>query len=195
MSRPAATQQTTKFPRVEREAPILMPFVIRREEELEYDRAELGPEFYGIINESFEEVINKAVDLFVLASQSPRGFKELRKIRQSNPEKFREEKAKGYESLDDLQKAYVDLDILMTLDLWKQRYGDICLVSALSMIAAGAMLFIDQQIDKQLKPQKHVTWRDQVEGEESQKATRLSDEANSQEKLGDQSTVTHFSRG
>jgi hypothetical protein len=182
MSKPAATQQTIKFPRVEREAPILMPFVVKKEKGLKYHREKLGPGYYEIINESFEEVINKAVDLFVLANQSPRGFKLFRERRQSNPEKFRKEMAERYELLDDLQKAYVDLDRLMTTDLWKQRYGDICLVSALSMIAAGAMLFIDQQIDKQLKPQKHVTWRDQVEGEESQKATKLSGETKSQER-------------
>lgn len=185
MSRPAIAQQTMRFPRVERDAPIFMPFVIKREKELEYDKEELGAEFYSVINESFEDVINKAVDLFVLASQSPRSFKMIDVNRNSNPKKFREEMAQRYESLDYLQKAYVDLDKLMILDLWRQRYGaDICLVSAMSTIAAGAMIFIDQQIDKQLKPQKHVTWGEAQVLEED-KATKLSGEAKSQERSGD----------
>lgn len=179
------SQETTKFSRVERDAPILIPFIIKEEKGLDYDRRKLGEEFYVVINESFEEVINKAVDLFVLASQSPRGFKLVREKRQSNPERFREEMAQRYESLDDLQRAYVNLDRAMDLDFWRQRYGaDICLVSAMSMMAAGAMLFIDQQIDKQLKPQKHVTWGETQILEED-KATKLSGEAKSQEMSGD----------
>lgn len=166
MSKPIVREITNRFPRVDREAPVLMFFVEKKQKRLGYDREELGPEFYGIINESFEEVINKVVDLFVLASQSPRGFKLIRERRKLNPEEFRKEMAKKYEFLDDLQRAYVDLDRFMILDFWRQKYGaDICLVSAMSTIAAGAMLFIDKQIDKQLKPQKHVSWKEDLENE------------------------------
>lgn len=158
MNRTATTQQTTKFSRVERDAPIFMPFAIIRDQELQYDREELGVEFYGIINDSFEEVINKAVDLFVLASQSPTGFKLIHYEWQSNPKSFREEMVERYESLDDLQKAYASLDSAMDPRMWRERYGDICLVSGISMISVAAMNLIDKQIDKQLLPQKRVTW-------------------------------------
>lgn len=119
--------------------------------------------------------------MFILASQAPRGFKLIRERRESNLEKFREEMAQRYESLDDLQKAYVDLDRLMTFDTWREKYGtDISLISSMSRMAASAMIFIDQQINKQLKPQKHVTWgQNQVLGED--KATKLSVEAKDQE--------------
>jgi hypothetical protein len=152
--------QPARFPRVEECAPFLVPFVEKREKELNYSKRKLGEDFHNLINQSFEEVINKAVDLFVLASQSPRGFKLIRERRESNPERFREEMTERYESLDDLQKAYVDLDKMMLSEFWKEKYGTA--ITAIPMIAAGAMLFIDQQIDKQLKPQKHVTWAEDI---------------------------------
>ena len=127
-------------------------------------------------------MINKAVDLFVLASQSPRGFKLFRERRESNPERFREEMAQRYESLDDLQKAYVDLDKMMLSEFWKEKYGTA--IIAIPMIAAGAILLIDKQIDKQLSPKKSVIWRDQAE-DTSQKALQLTGEAKSPERSGD----------
>ncbi len=170
------------FPRVDRDAPVLMPFVVKREKSLEYHREKLGSEFCDIINQSFEDVINKAVDLFVLASQFPRVFKLIRERRESNPERFREEMTERYKSLDDLQKSYVDLDKMMLDEFWEKKYGTA--VVAIPMIAAGAMIFIDQQIDKQLSPRKSVTWRDQTE-DTSQKVAQLSGETKSQEKSGE----------
>lgn len=170
------------FSRVDRDAPVLMPFVVKREKGLEYHREKLGSEFYDTINQSFEEVINKAVDLLILASQSPRSFKTIDTKFNSDPERFRAEMEERYESLDDLQKAYVDLDKMMLDDFWEKKYGTA--VVAIPMIAAGAMIFIDQQIDKQLKPQKHVTWGEAQVLEED-KATKLSGEAKSQERSGD----------
>ena len=175
-------QQTTKFPRAEEYAPILVPFAEKREKELNYSKRKLGESFHNLINQSFEDVINKAVDLFVLASQSPRGFKLIRERRESNPERFREEMTERYESLDDLQKSYVDLDQMMLDEFWERKYGTA--VVAIPMIAAGAMIFIDQQIDKQLSPKKSVTWRDQTE-DTSQKALQLTGEAKSPERSGD----------
>ena len=170
------------FVRVDRDAPVLMPFVVKREKGLEYHREKLGLEFRDTINQSFEEVINKAADLFILASQSPRSFKMIDTKFNSDPEKFREEMAERYESLDDLQKAYVDLDKMMLDEFWEKKYGTA--IVAIPMIAAGAMIFIDQQIDKQLRPKKSVTWRDQVE-DSSKKVAQLSGEAKSQERSGD----------
>ena len=180
MSKPIL--QTARFPRIEEYAPVLFPFAEKREKELNYSKRKLGASFHNLINQSFEDVINAAVDLFVLASQSPRGFKLIRERRESNPERFREEMAERYESLDDLQRAYVDLDKMMLDDFWEKKYGTS--VVAIPMIAAGAMIFIDQQIDKQLKPQKHVTWGEAQVSEED-KATKLSGEAKSQERSGE----------
>ncbi len=175
-------QQTTKFHRAEEYAPMLVPFAEKREKELNYSKRKLGESFHNLMNQSFEDLINKAVDLFVLASQSPRGFKLFHERRESNPERFREEMAQRYESLDDLQKAYVDLDKMMLSEFWKEKYGTA--IIAIPMIAAGAMLLIDKQIDKQLKPQKRVTWGENQVFEED-KVTKLSGEAKSQERSGE----------
>ncbi len=175
-------QQTTRFLRAEECAPILVSFAEKREKELNYSKRKLGEIFHNLINQSFEEVINKAIDLFVLASQSPRGFKTIDSKFNADPERFREEMTQRYESLDDLQKAYVDLDQMMLDEFWERKYGTA--VVAIPMIAAGAMILIDKQIDKQLKPQKHVTWGENQILEED-KVTKLSGEVKSQERSGD----------
>ena len=178
----ATTQQTTKFPRAAECAPVLVTFAEKREKELNYSKRKLGESFHNLINQSFEDVINVAVDLFVLASQSPRGFKLISERRESNTERFREEMAQRYESLDDLQKAYVDLDRMMLDEFWKEKYGTV--IVAIPMMASGAMLLINKQIDKQLEPQKHVTWGENQVFEED-KATKLSGEAKPQERSGE----------
>lgn len=125
-------------------------------------------EFYQILDQTIDDLLQKLALLYDAAMESPRAFQIISEKHiekgSDRASEFIIENCKKKENLDNLTRKYVEAYSHAIIDdkKYKEEYG-IRFSSAIWSITTAGTMFIENSVKRKLTPKKSVAWREKPE--------------------------------